>query len=229
LSKAVRKTRKQWAAEICAAHKQSIAEVLKIGRTLIAAKIALEHGAFQKMIEDDLPFDASTAQRLMKIARDPRLANAAREQLLPIAWGTLYELTKLPDVEFKRAVASGAINPQMTREQARLVRVEVSEPRPAYKLPKLEPCRTVVPVYPKTIERDNGEERQMRLVTSQTADVLPTDVAPLALSQIERSVGDLEMAGQRGEIRACSVFDGRIRAVAERLLSLIGHHRTSIN
>ena len=80
MSKAV-KTRAQWAAEICAAHKQSIEGILKMGRALIAAKDALEHGSFQKMIDHDLPFDASTAQRLMKIARDPRTAKAAHVQL----------------------------------------------------------------------------------------------------------------------------------------------------
>src|SRR5437763_1377640 len=117
MSKAV-KTRAQWAAEINAAHKQSIEGVMKIGRTLIAAKKALEHGAFQKMIAADLPFDASTAQRLMKIARDPRLRKAAHGQLLPASWRTLYELTKLPDATFAQAVSAGAINPQTTRAQA---------------------------------------------------------------------------------------------------------------
>ena len=123
------KTCAQWAAEIRAAHKQSIEGILKMGRTLIAAKKALDkHGAFEKMIENDLPFDASTAQRLMKIARDPRLRKAAHGQLLPGSWRTLYELTKLSDETFERAVSSGAINPAMTREQAvRYVTVPVTE------------------------------------------------------------------------------------------------------
>jgi len=50
---------------------------LKIGNTLIAAKKALPHGAFEKMVEDDLPFNPSTAQRLTNIARDPRIRKAA--------------------------------------------------------------------------------------------------------------------------------------------------------
>lgn len=70
----------QFAMEIRAAHKQSIEAhkqsiegILKISHTLIRAKQTLPHGAFTKMIKRDLPFDASTAQRYLKIASDPRL------------------------------------------------------------------------------------------------------------------------------------------------------------
>ncbi|WP_080672174.1 DUF3102 domain-containing protein [Bradyrhizobium japonicum] len=87
MSKSVSKTRAQWAKEICAAHHKSIENVLQIGRTLTAAKKALPYGEFENMIATDLPFEPATAQRLMKIARDPRIAKAARAQLLPIAWG----------------------------------------------------------------------------------------------------------------------------------------------
>jgi hypothetical protein len=61
---------------------------------------------------------ARDAQRLMKIASDPTLANAAHAQLLPAAWGALYELTKLDDETFKQAASSGAIHPAMTRKDA---------------------------------------------------------------------------------------------------------------
>jgi Protein of unknown function (DUF3102) len=82
-SKSVKKTRAQWANEIIAAHKASIEGIFKMGRTLIAARRALNHGEFEKMIQRDLLFDASTAQRLMKIARHQRLRNAAGVQVLP--------------------------------------------------------------------------------------------------------------------------------------------------
>jgi hypothetical protein len=39
-------------------------------RQLIAAKDALDHDEFEAMVERDLPFQPSTAQRLMKIAAD---------------------------------------------------------------------------------------------------------------------------------------------------------------
>jgi len=56
----------------------------------------------------------------MKIAADPKIANAARAQLLPPAWGALYELTKLPVETFEQAVTSCAIHPGMTREGAEM-------------------------------------------------------------------------------------------------------------
>jgi hypothetical protein len=124
MSKAVRQNRSHWAANIRAAHKQTVAAFLTTGRVLIAAKKALPHGTFLEMISRDLPFTASTAQRLMKIAGDPKMRRSA--QLLPSSWPTLYELTKLPDAAFKQAVTSGSINSTMTRQQARSVRFTVS-------------------------------------------------------------------------------------------------------
>ena len=108
-TKAAEKTRAQWAADICNIHKQTIEGIFKMGDMLIAAKDELPHGEFTAMIDGDLPFDASTAQRLMKIALDPRLRKAARVQVLPMAWGTLYEMTKLSDTRFEQAVALGFI------------------------------------------------------------------------------------------------------------------------
>jgi hypothetical protein len=105
MSKIVRNlsTRAQWAARIRAEHRETVGAVLKLGHTLSAAKQALPHGEFLKMIKHDLPFKAATAQRLMKIAADPKIANAAHAQLLPASWCTLYELTKLPkETEWRR-------------------------------------------------------------------------------------------------------------------------------
>jgi protein gp37 len=70
------------------------------------------------MIENDLPFKPSTAQRLMKIAADERLSNAAHGQFLPPSWRTLYELTKLPDDVFEAKLKSGEIHPEMQRKDA---------------------------------------------------------------------------------------------------------------
>jgi hypothetical protein len=47
-----------------------------------------------------LPFTDRTAQRLMAVAADQRISNGAHVSDLPTSWGTLYELTKLDNVEF---------------------------------------------------------------------------------------------------------------------------------
>jgi hypothetical protein len=219
------KTRAQFAAEIRAAHTQTVEAILKLGRSLIAAKKALQHGAFQKMIAHDLPFDATTAQRLMKIARDPRMAKAAHAQLLPRACGTFYELTKLHDAEFEQAVSSGAIHAKLKRsDAARLVKVKViSEPRPTYRQLSIRIASETQRVIAPSHSADHEAHPLMRVVASaaKPEHAVPSGVTPLAISQIERLVDDLEMALRRGDARTDDAFDRRVRAVANRLLALV--------
>jgi len=106
----------RWAERIAAAWQASLAGIFEAGRLLIAAKADLGHGEFEQMIETELPFKPSTAQRLMIIARDQRLSNPAHGQLFPPSWRTLYELTKLPDEEFEAKIADGSIHPEMQRK-----------------------------------------------------------------------------------------------------------------
>ena len=109
--------RHAWAARIESAWRSAVTGVMETGRLLAEAKAALPHGAFTAMIEADLPFKPSTAQRLMRIAADERLSNPAHVQHLPPHWGTLYELTKLPDDEFAAKLKSGEIHPEMERRE----------------------------------------------------------------------------------------------------------------
>lgn len=108
--------RDDWAARITACWRASLDAILQVGRLLAEAKAALPHGEFGGMIESDLPFTASTAQRLMAIAADPKLSNPAHVQHLPPSWGTLYELTKLDDEQFEAKIADGTITPEMERK-----------------------------------------------------------------------------------------------------------------
>jgi hypothetical protein len=89
---------------------------------LPVSKKALEHGQFEQMVQDELPFGPRTAQRLMAIAGDERLTKAPHASLLPQGWMTLYELTRLTDEQFAAAVADGAINPEMRRTEAEALR-----------------------------------------------------------------------------------------------------------
>lgn len=112
------KKRNDFSEQITIAWQKSIAAIFECGRLLIAAKDKLGHGEFGEMIEHDLPFGERTAQRLMAIARDKRLANPTHVSHLPCAWGALYELTKLSDNDFDFAITSGTINANMTRADA---------------------------------------------------------------------------------------------------------------
>jgi hypothetical protein len=105
-----------WAERIRHAWQQGLTAIIESGRLLSAAKAALSHGEWEAMCADSLPFSASTAQRLMAIAADGRITNPAHVQDLPPHWGTLYELTKLTDDEFKQGIEAGAIRPDMERK-----------------------------------------------------------------------------------------------------------------
>jgi N6-adenosine-specific RNA methylase IME4 len=106
----------EWVARISACWRASVEAILEVGRLLTEARSALGHGEWEGMCERELPFTPRTAQMLMAIAKDPRLSNPKHVSLLPPAWGTLYELTKLDDEKFEEKVADGTICPDMQRQ-----------------------------------------------------------------------------------------------------------------
>ena len=108
--------RREWTDQITENWRKGFESVIATGQSLIDAKEALPHGEFISMIEADLPFKRHTAFRLMKIAGDERLTNVAHVQHFPPSWGTVYELTKLPDDVFEAKIADGSINPEMKRK-----------------------------------------------------------------------------------------------------------------
>jgi hypothetical protein len=110
--------RREWRDRIAGAWVKTYEAIIEVGRLLVAAKKALPYGEFGKMVSLELPFSASTAQRLMAISTDRRITNAAHVQLLPPHWGTLYELSRLSDRAFEHHLAKGHIKPDMRREDA---------------------------------------------------------------------------------------------------------------
>jgi N6-adenosine-specific RNA methylase IME4 len=109
--------------EITTAWNNAREEIIRVGQLIAQAKEYLPHGKFTKMIESELPFSANTAQRLMRIGMDDKLANPAHAQLLPNAWSTLHELTKLDSSKFYECIIAGKIRPDMTRKEAIQMRV----------------------------------------------------------------------------------------------------------
>jgi hypothetical protein len=113
----VTRTADDFAERITSAWQKAVASIIETGRLLIEAKNALDHGEFGKMIEDKLPFGWRTAQRLMEIAEHPILSKATHVSHLPPSWGTLYELTKLPERELTDMLADGRINCETERKE----------------------------------------------------------------------------------------------------------------
>lgn len=110
-------TAAEYAERIAATWQKSVQAILETGHWIARAKEALEHGEFGSMIANDLPFGSRTAQMLMQIAADERLANAKHVSLLPPHWGTLYELHKLDDERFYAKIDDGTIRPDMERRE----------------------------------------------------------------------------------------------------------------
>lgn len=98
------------------------------GRALQAARERVKHGEWQRMFADHdnpvknpLPFGHTTGMRLMKIADSKILTKGAHAHLLPTAWYTLYELTKVPEPRLERAFAQGLVTADMERGDVRLL------------------------------------------------------------------------------------------------------------
>jgi hypothetical protein len=99
-----------------------------------AAASELKHGEWIAMINSDLPFTRSTANKLMKIATCDHIRNAEHVPHLPVHWGTLHDLTLLTEEQFERGIESGAINPKMQRKDVKALRGE----QPKAKVAKVE-------------------------------------------------------------------------------------------
>jgi hypothetical protein len=117
ISPGEKRSRQDYATQINQAYCQGLEAVLEMGRLLIQAKDELA-GEFFAMVASDLPFSTRTADRLMAIAKHSALSNETHVSHLPPAWGTLYELSRLPPETIEQKIADGTINPEMERKQA---------------------------------------------------------------------------------------------------------------
>lgn len=126
-------TAEYWAPRINAEWRKSVEGILGVGRQLIAAKEACEHGEFLRLfkghenaVSEPLPFGRQAGEQLMAVARCEPIANCQHVSTLPQSWGTLYELTKLDDEQIVAGIKAGEITAGMTRAEACALRVEPS-------------------------------------------------------------------------------------------------------
>jgi Protein of unknown function (DUF3102) len=180
------KTKAQWAKQIREVHDQIIRKTVEgfigLGRMLIEAKDQLEYGDFTAMCERDLPFSARTAQRLMAIAEDQRLPTHV--SVLPPSWGTLYELTRLSDETFTRAIAEGAIRPDMERADVeRLLARKINIVHTV--APRQEPQRFEIITPPPT------PPREVRMTITTPSPQVTTGGKSIEERIFRQSVGEL--------------------------------------
>ena len=113
---------------------------IDVGWELIGAK--REHpGRFMEWVARELPFGIDKAERIMAVTKAFATTDPEVQRALPSAWTTLFELSRLPIETVQLGVASGDVNPTMTRADARqLVHGTPDEPvfapRPATPGPK---------------------------------------------------------------------------------------------
>lgn len=119
-----------YAAEISRLWADAQRRFLEIGHHLLKAKENLPHGEFLPMLERDLPFSRSVANRLMAVAAAVK-QEVIPPRLVPIAYSVAYQVVTLPAETLQQAVAEGKIRPDMTRSEAEALRPKKKTHAPA--------------------------------------------------------------------------------------------------
>lgn len=170
-----------WAARIRFAYSNTLGSIIAVGRELTAAKGALPHGAFEKMVRGDLPFSEATARKFMAIAAHEALADEILWPALPAAWTLLYEFAhRLTPAQVRQFIAERVIRPEMSAADfgAVLVRLDFEKLRDAAAPVEVLPARRPASV------RSFHSERNDTPPIEGTAEVVTIEplrpIAPIA-------------------------------------------------
>lgn len=164
-----------------------VENILARGRVLIEAKEELEHGSWDATIRRHC--SQQTAHKLMAIAQHSILSNHAHVRDLPPSWGTIYELTKLPNEILITKLKDGSIHPKLERKDVRAMRPDAKDkPKP----PTREELIAAIQKDPMANQRDAAEALGVSLGVYQRTrneligsgqikgDVPPTTIEPQA-------------------------------------------------
>ena len=204
--------RRDWkfhAERIKGAWRKRVEGVIETGRALIEAKTELEGRSFRSLVEsNELPFSRGTAIKLMKIAEHPILSSGSHVNHLPESWGTLYELTRLPNDVLRAKLADGSINPKTERKH-------VAE----WRAPKIE-------VGGKLVKRKPSAFAQMKATNIELQEQLNKSLAENRDMRTANDGGNYFTADSSGEHIANSVANllrtspAKMREVARLLNKL---------
>jgi Protein of unknown function (DUF3102) len=212
--------RKEYARRIASAWRKSVAAIIEAGRILVEAKTKLKPGTFMEMIQADLGFDLSTAERLMKIARTSWLVESANLPILPAAWTTLYALSQLSKREFDRARELGWVRADMSLAEAEKLKPhqkidEASRARDAHV------CNVVQFEKPDdVVELTTGVEIEREQVPLKAQATIILGYLQLALNRIERCDDDDDQEQLVDAIIKHAHFQDTIDAL-DRVLALL--------
>ena len=104
--------------------------IIEVGRLLIKTKAEIAHGKWRTLFRDyddddrapvTFPFGQRTAEMLMEIADHSILSNPKFVSNLPPSWGTLYEMTRMPEEELETLIENGTINADIRRSDVEAI------------------------------------------------------------------------------------------------------------
>ena len=93
--------------------------IIETGKRLIDSRKDKEYGEWEKIFKGKDRFSVQTALKLMAIAEHPVLSNPAHVRALPRSWGTLYELSQIPEPLLLRMIQDGQVHPELMRVEAK--------------------------------------------------------------------------------------------------------------
>lgn len=99
------------AAYVLEAWGKAVTGIVETGERLAELKGGKLFGDWLPFVAEHLPFDESTARRLMSVGRHPVISNRANSHDLPASAFTLAELARLPAAEVETCIADGRISP----------------------------------------------------------------------------------------------------------------------
>jgi hypothetical protein len=110
----------EWRNRIELAWQKSVASVIEVGRLVKQAKEEL--GVSYNLLETELPFSATVAAFLIKIADHPVLSNPAYFNRLPNSYNTLYHLASIDEGDLVKRIEEGEITPSYSLVSAKALR-----------------------------------------------------------------------------------------------------------
>lgn len=117
------------------AMRKSLVCAIRLGKRLVEAKAALEHGEFGRLfaghpqaVEGALTISPRWARVLMSIASNRSIANGKHASVLPADITSVQLLARLPEAELEAAIAAGTVRPDMRREDVRRLLPASEEP-----------------------------------------------------------------------------------------------------
>jgi hypothetical protein len=189
--------RAYFAEKISTAWSRSVQAIIKTGKWLALSKAKLSDDEWGRLVEEDLQFSQRTAQRLIAIAQCFYRVEkfATHVSRLPQSWGTLYQLTRLPEQLLLTKIENGELTPDTERKDVTQW-IEELNPKPKRPKPKKpDPNPEPDPADPEPADPEPADPEP---TDPEPADPEPADPEPTDPEPADPEPTDPGNTGQRG-------------------------------